>query len=157
MEICSTKMPILKRSKNQTKRSCSVVSDSLPQPIRLLHPWNFLGKSTGVGCHFLLQGIFPTWGSNPGSPALWADTLLSEPPGNPPRYTYGNIYICLTKIFTRILREATILIVQYQKLPRYSSTVKWVKYIPLHLYKRTVSAMRMNYQYVQQYRWFSQI
>ena len=26
----------------------------------------FLGKSTGVGCHFLLQGIFPTPGSNPG-------------------------------------------------------------------------------------------
>ena len=23
-------------------------------------------KSTGVGCHFLLQGIFPTQGSNPG-------------------------------------------------------------------------------------------
>ena len=22
---------------------------------RLLHPWDFLGKSTGVGCHFLLQ------------------------------------------------------------------------------------------------------
>ena len=29
-------------------------------------PWNFPGKSTGVGCHFLLQGIFPTQGSNPG-------------------------------------------------------------------------------------------
>ena len=27
---------------------------------RLLRPWDFLGKSTGVGCHFLLQGIFPT-------------------------------------------------------------------------------------------------
>jgi len=27
---------------------------------------NFPGKSTGVGCYFLLQGIFPTWGSNPG-------------------------------------------------------------------------------------------
>ena len=26
----------------------------------------FTGKSTGVGCHFLLQGIFPTQGSNPG-------------------------------------------------------------------------------------------
>ena len=25
---------------------------------RLLHPWNFLGKSTEVGCHFLPQGIF---------------------------------------------------------------------------------------------------
>ena len=33
---------------------------------RLLRPWEFLGKTTGVGCHFLLQGIFPTQGSNPG-------------------------------------------------------------------------------------------
>ena len=36
-----------------------VVSDSLRshglQPTRLLHPWDFPGKSTGVGCHFLLQ------------------------------------------------------------------------------------------------------
>ena len=31
-------------------------------------PWDFLGKSTGVGCHFLLQGIFLTQGSNPGLP-----------------------------------------------------------------------------------------
>ena len=30
---------------------------------RLLRPR--LGKSTGVGCHFFLQGIFPTEGSNP--------------------------------------------------------------------------------------------
>ena len=35
---------------------------------RLLRPWDFLGQSTGVGCHFLLQGIFPTQGSNPGLP-----------------------------------------------------------------------------------------
>ena len=35
---------------------------------KLLCPWDFQGKSTGVGCHFLLQGIFPTQGSNPG---LW--------------------------------------------------------------------------------------
>ena len=34
----------------------------------LLSPWNFPGKSTGVGCHFLLQGIFLTQGSNPGLP-----------------------------------------------------------------------------------------
>ena len=27
---------------------------------KLLHSWDFQGKSTGVGCHFLLQGIFPT-------------------------------------------------------------------------------------------------
>ena len=32
---------------------------------RLLYPWDFPGKDTGVGCHFLLQGISPTPGSNP--------------------------------------------------------------------------------------------
>ena len=31
---------------------------------RLLCPWDFPGKNTGVGCHCLLQGIFPTQGSN---------------------------------------------------------------------------------------------
>ena len=29
---------------------------SLSQPTRLLRPWDFPGKSTGVGCHCLLQG-----------------------------------------------------------------------------------------------------
>ena len=49
--------------------SFSVVSDSLQprgQLSRLLCPWNSLGKYTGVGCHFLLQGIFPTQGLNLG-------------------------------------------------------------------------------------------
>ena len=33
---------------------------------RLLHPWDFPGKNTGVDCHFLLQEIFPIQGLNPG-------------------------------------------------------------------------------------------
>ena len=33
---------------------------------RLLCPWNFPGKSTRVGCHCLLWGIFPIWELNPG-------------------------------------------------------------------------------------------
>ena len=32
----------------------------------LVYPWNFSGKNTGVGCHFLLQEIFPTQGLNLG-------------------------------------------------------------------------------------------
>ena len=44
--------------------SPSVVSDSLRPhglwPTRLLCSWNSLGKTTGVGCHCLLQGIFLT-------------------------------------------------------------------------------------------------
>ena len=42
------------------KWSRSVMSDSSRphglQPTRLLHPWDFPGKSTGVGCHCLLRG-----------------------------------------------------------------------------------------------------
>ena len=50
--------------------SCSVVSNSLRfhglKFTRLLCPWQFPGKNTGVGCHSFLQGIFPTQGLNLG-------------------------------------------------------------------------------------------
>ena len=35
------------------------------QPAGLLHLWNSPGKNTGVGCHFLIQGIFPIQRLNP--------------------------------------------------------------------------------------------
>ena len=47
--------------------SHSVVSNSL-QPQRLHSPWNSPGQNTGVGSLSLLQGIFPTQGSDPGLP-----------------------------------------------------------------------------------------
>ena len=61
--ICS---PIFSSSSSV---SHSVVSDSL-QPherelTRLLCSWDSAGRNTGVGCRFLLQGIFLTQGSNP--------------------------------------------------------------------------------------------
>ena len=47
----------------ERKRWRSVMSDSLQphglQPTRLLHPLNFPGKGTGMGCHFLLHTY--TW------------------------------------------------------------------------------------------------
>ena len=50
--------------------SCSVMSHYSKihglQPARLLHPWNFPGKNTGVGCYSLLQRIFMTQELNPG-------------------------------------------------------------------------------------------
>ena len=45
--------------------SHSVLSDSL-RPHRLYSPWNSQGQNIGVGSLSLLQGIFPTMGSNPG-------------------------------------------------------------------------------------------
>ena len=55
--------------------------------MRLLCPWNFLGKNTGMGCHFLLQGF-----SRPRDPTHiscvcllhWqADSFPVVPPGKP--------------------------------------------------------------------------
>ena len=51
-----------KRIKSESR---SVMSDSL-KPHGLYSPWNSAGKNTGVGCCFLLQGIFLTQESNPG-------------------------------------------------------------------------------------------
>ena len=56
------------------------------QPARFLCPWNFPDKNTGMGCHFLLQGIFPTQGLNPRFLRLlhWqTDSLPLSHPGSP--------------------------------------------------------------------------
>ena len=50
-------------------QSCPTLFDPMfcspPSSSVLEFLWNFPGKNTGVGCHFLLQGIFLTQGSNP--------------------------------------------------------------------------------------------
>ena len=71
-----------------TSICCCLIAKSCPcllrihelLPARLLCPWNFPGKNTGVGCHFLLQGVFPTQGLNPCLVHWQADSLpLSSP------------------------------------------------------------------------------
>ena len=52
---------------------CVYVTQSCPTvlrphrlwPARLLCPWNSPGENTRVGCHFLLQGIYPSQGLKP--------------------------------------------------------------------------------------------
>ena len=46
-------------------------------------PTGFPGKKTGVGCHFFLQGIFPTQGSNPHLYVLPGGFFTPEPQGEP--------------------------------------------------------------------------
>ena len=61
------------------------MSDSLQPmnwaPARLLCPWDFPDKNFGVGCYFLLQGIFPTTRIEPAYPALTGRFFTTEPPG----------------------------------------------------------------------------
>ena len=45
--------------------------------VNIFSPWGSLGKNTGVGCHFLLQGIFDP-GIKPRPLALQADSLPTE-------------------------------------------------------------------------------
>ena len=113
--------PVLLNLEMQWSEGCSVVSDSL-WPHGLYSPLNSSGQNTGVGSLSVPQGIFPTWGSDPGllhfrwilyqlshegsqehwsgqpipspadlpnpgiepgSPALQADSLLTELSGKP--------------------------------------------------------------------------
>ena len=67
--------------------SCSVMSNSLwphrLKPARLLCLWDFPGENTGVGCYFLLQGIFLTQGSNLHFLHWEADSLPLSHQGSP--------------------------------------------------------------------------
>ena len=49
--------------KVKVSQSCPTLSDPMDYS-----PWNSLSQNTGVGSLSLLQGIFPTQGSNPGLP-----------------------------------------------------------------------------------------
>ena len=67
---------------------------------RLLCPWNFPSKNTGVGCHFLLQGIFQTQGSNPSFLRLlrWqAGSLPLHHQGSPIRAVADVFYFYLLR------------------------------------------------------------
>ena len=79
--------PLLQPQATRQVRACSVMSNSLPpcglQPARLLCPWKSPGKNTRMGCHALLQGIFPTQVSNLSLLYWRADSLPLSHQGSP--------------------------------------------------------------------------
>ena len=61
-------------------KSCLILSQPLElQLAKFLCPWDFPDKNAGVGCHFLLQWIFPTQESKP-CPALAGEFFTAKPP-----------------------------------------------------------------------------
>ena len=55
-------MESIERCACMRAQSCPTLQPCGLCPASLLSPWNSTGKNTGVGCHFLLQGIFPIQG-----------------------------------------------------------------------------------------------
>ena len=63
-------------------------------PARLLCPWDFPGKITREGCHFLHQGIFWTQGWNPCLPHWQVDSLPVSHQGSPMRHIVNVKGVC---------------------------------------------------------------
>ena len=81
---------------------------SWTEAARLLCPWNFPDKNTGVGCHFLLQRIFLTQGLNPRVLHWQADSLPLSHLGSP-CLCWVNI-IALALIPSSICRSRVLLL-----------------------------------------------
>ena len=88
-------------------QSCPTLITPWTVAARLLYAWYFSGKNTGVGCHFLLQGIFRTQRSNPGllhwqlnsspSEALRKPNFTNEHGQKPLRvYLDSSFHFCFT-------------------------------------------------------------
>ena len=75
--------PLILRRSEEVKSLSPVRLFATPWTIAYqgYNPWDFLGKNTEVGCHFLLQGTFPTQRMNSGLLHCKQTLLPSEPPG----------------------------------------------------------------------------
>ena len=73
----------------------------------LLCSWDFPGKSTGVGGHFLLQGIFPTQGLNPGLPHCGQTLYPLSHRGSHKSWRLGLTLVCVTAwwVFSWVLYQ----------------------------------------------------
>ena len=89
------------------------MSDSLQprglEPTRLLCPWDFPDNSPGVACHFLLQGIFPTQGSNSGLPHYRQMLYHLSHQGSPisPKYSLEGLVLKLKLQYLGHLMQRT--------------------------------------------------
>ena len=108
--ITNFKCFILSHLEYQVLQFRSVMSDSLRPhglyPTRLLRPWDFPGKHTGVGCHFLLQRIFLTRGSNPGF-LHCRQMLYRLSHREAPKHSLRSVQFSSVQLFSRVRLFAT--------------------------------------------------
>ena len=106
--------------------SHSVMSESLqlhgPQSTRLLCLWDSPGKNTGVGCDFLLQGIFSTQGLDPHILCL-----LHQPT--------DSLSLCHLESLGLTLSPIVILLFFYVTLTHFYQVVEFI-FSLMHLFSR---------------------
>ena len=119
----------------------------------------FPGKDTGVGDHFLLQGVFLIQGSNLHllSPALASGVFTTEPPGSPRnRYTTVLLYeskcgLLYPKYFSRIVssfyRYHQVLVHYFSQIFYYFNLSSYLNTSHLHqstLFKKEKSGVAIQ-------------
>ena len=96
-------------------QSCPTSQPHGLSPARLLCPWNFPGKNTGVGCHFLLQGIFrPRDLTCVSSASCFGRQILPlSHPGSPSMLMYVPSISTLSRFFFYFYHEWMLDFVKY--------------------------------------------
>ena len=93
--------------------SCSVMPDFLHppglQPTGFLCLWDFPGKNTQVGCHFILQGIFPTQPRDRTSVSIGRQILYHQCHlGSPTRLNQSSGLCVLCRLFVTLWSVACL-------------------------------------------------
>ena len=87
---CSESETVGVKVKMLAAQSCLTLCNPMDySPPAFSVPWDSPGKNIGVGCRFLLQGIFPTQGWNPCLLHWQADSVPLSHQGSP----YIRIYM----------------------------------------------------------------
>ena len=107
------------------------------QLARILCPWVFPGNNTEIDCHFLLQGIFLTWGGNPHLLLSRWIFVTIEPPGKPKSVVPGHLikyykykFCCegsLHHVFVQLLSHVLLFAMPYTAVCQtpLSFTISW--------------------------------
>ena len=91
---------------SKVSQSCPTLCDPMDcSPTRLLRPWDFPGKNTGVGCHFLFQEIFLTLGLNPG--LLHCRQMLYRLSHQGSKYVVNTLPRCICAVKNQVKNPAS--------------------------------------------------
>ena len=119
------------------------------QPTRLLCQWDFPGKNTGVGCHFLFQEIFLAQGLNPGLPHCRQTLYCLSHQGSPRKQ--GRVLIkevknILEKSFGYRVKNSQVIVNKENVYLKRRFRCIWMRRKSLDLFRRPKGSMTSHSQ-----------